>query len=53
MLPAKLAISYMNIFTFFDKLKETFKFWAIGCHFKGPLLLPLCIMCQVRTEEGP
>jgi hypothetical protein len=26
MLPAKLAINYMNIFTFFENLKETFKF---------------------------
>jgi hypothetical protein len=41
MLPAKLAISYMNMFTFFDKLKETFKFKASGCHVKGPLPPPL------------
>jgi hypothetical protein len=40
MLPAKLAISYRNIFTFFDKLKETFKFWASGCHVKGTLPPP-------------
>ncbi len=40
MLPAKVAISYMNIFTFFDNLKETIKFWAIGCHVKGPLPPP-------------
>jgi hypothetical protein len=37
MLPAKLTISYRNIFTFFDKLKETFKFWASSYHVKGPL----------------
>jgi hypothetical protein len=35
-----LAISYMNIFPFFDKLIETFKFWFSGCHVKGPLLPP-------------
>jgi hypothetical protein len=45
MLHAKLAISYRNIFTFFDKLKETFKFWASGCHVKGPLHPPL------RTQD--
>ncbi len=32
MLPAKLAIIYRNIFTFFHMLKETSKFWASGCH---------------------
>ncbi len=26
---------------FFYMLKETFKFWASGCHFKGPLPPPL------------
>jgi hypothetical protein len=52
MLPAKLAISYMNIFTFFDNLKETIKFWAIGCHVKGPLPPPLRTECQVRTGGG-
>ncbi len=57
MLPAKLAISFRNIFTFFDKLKETLEFLAIGCHVKGPLPPPLRIqditkscMRQVRTE---
>ncbi len=52
MLPAKLAISNMNIFTFFDKLKETLKFWDIGCHVKGPPPPPLCTRCQVRTGGG-
>ncbi len=52
MLPAKSAISYMNIFTFFDNLKETFKFWAIGCHVKGHLPPPLCTERQVRTGGG-
>jgi hypothetical protein len=41
MLPAKLGISYTNIFTYFDKLKEIFKFWASGCYVKGPLPPPL------------
>jgi hypothetical protein len=40
MLPAKLTISYRIIFTLFDKLKETFKFWASSCHVKGPLPPP-------------
>jgi hypothetical protein len=40
MLPAKLAISYRNKFPFFDKWKETFRFWASGCHVKGPLPPP-------------
>jgi hypothetical protein len=60
MLPAKLAISYRNMFTFFDKLKETFKFWACSCHVKGPLTPPLptqdtvikSLVCQVRTGGG-
>jgi hypothetical protein len=30
----------MNIFTFFDNLKEIFKFWAIGFHVKVPLPPP-------------
>jgi hypothetical protein len=61
MLPAKLAISYRNIFTIFDKLKETFKFWASGCRVKGPLPPPpprtqdtvtkSCLR-QVRTGGG-
>ncbi len=29
-----------DIFTLFDKLKKTFKFWAIGCRVKGPLPAP-------------
>jgi hypothetical protein len=52
MLPAKLAISYMNIFTFLDNLKEIFKFRAIGCHVKGPLPPPLRTKRQVRTGGG-
>ncbi len=52
MLHAKLAISYMNIFTIFYKLKETLKFWAIGCHVKGPLPPPLHTRCQVRMGGG-
>ncbi len=39
-LPAKLAIRYRNIFSFFDILKRTFKFWASDCHVKGPLPPP-------------
>jgi hypothetical protein len=52
MFPAKVAISYMNIFTFFDNLKETVKFWVIGCHVKGPLPPPLRTKHQVRTGGG-
>ncbi len=37
MLPAKLAISYTNIFPFF----KNDKFWANGCHVKGSLPAPL------------
>jgi hypothetical protein len=65
MLLAKLAISYRNIFTFFDKLKEIFKFWASGCHVKSPLPPPtphtrccygeLCALGQLggRNMAGP
>jgi hypothetical protein len=48
----QVAISYMNIFTFFENLKERFKFWAIGCHVKGPLPSPLRTECQARTGGG-
>jgi hypothetical protein len=40
MLPAKLAISYINIFTSFYQLKNKFKFLASGCRAKGPLPSP-------------
>ncbi len=40
MLPAKLEISYSNIFIFLYKLKETFKFWANGCLVKDPVPPP-------------
>ncbi len=39
-------------FNFFDNLKETVKFWAIGCYVKGPLSPPLRTKRQVRTGWG-
>ncbi len=39
MLPAKLALSYMNIFTFLE-IKGTFNLWANACHVKCPLAPP-------------
>ncbi len=46
MLPAKLAISYMNIFTF----KRTLKFWAIGCMSRALSLPPTAP--GARSELG-
>jgi hypothetical protein len=59
MFPVKLTISYRNIFTLFDEIKETFKFWATGYHVKGPLPPPStqdtvkksCVP-QVKTGGG-
>jgi hypothetical protein len=50
MLPAKLTISYKNIFTFFDKFKETFKFWASSCQVKGLSSSPLCTQDTVTKS---
>ncbi len=40
LLSTKLAISLKNIFTFFDKLEETLKLKASGCHVKSSLPPP-------------
>ncbi len=50
MLPAKMTISYKNIFPFFVKLKETFKFWASSCQVKGPSSSPLCTQDTVTKS---
>jgi hypothetical protein len=41
----------MTIFTFFDKLKETLKFWASGCHFKGHLPPHSTLKMLLQTAE--
>ncbi len=46
-----LAINYINIFTFFENLKETFKFGLLVAMSRA-LSLPPSAPSQVRTGGG-
>jgi hypothetical protein len=50
LLPAKLAINYINIFTFFENLKETFQFGLLVAMSRALSLPPSAP--STRSEVG-